>query len=116
MAINIAHRCQFPQDLEAATDALNQDLSDRMLANQDLLSDAVAASEGIAELINEGNDLLSQILNNNTPPAETRPTTEKEKLSRPESKDELLVGLGILVITVFFIGGVVGWLLHLAIM
>ena len=38
------------------------------------------------------------------------------QLSRPESKDELLVGLGILVITVFFIGGVVGWLLHLAIM
>lgn len=62
MAIALARDCIFPQDLEAAAHALNQELGDRFLELFDSLPAIEADVPTLSQLLDLANDKLSQLL------------------------------------------------------
>lgn len=62
MAIQPAVRCLFPQDIDAALQALRQDLGDRVEQAKGQVAELEAAVPAVQDLVNQGNNLLDQIL------------------------------------------------------
>ena len=61
----VTNRCLFPHDLNFAIQQLDTDLGNRLLANQQLMQDAVSSISGMDTLIDEGNVILDSLLLNN---------------------------------------------------
>jgi len=62
MAIVFSQACQFPQDLDAAAAALDQELGDRLIANNELLAAVEAAVPELNSQLDAGSDILNRIL------------------------------------------------------
>lgn len=61
----VTNRCQFPHDLNFAIKQLDDDLGSRFIDSQNLLKDAETSLVGMDDLLNEGNNLLDELLSKN---------------------------------------------------
>ena len=62
MTIAPVRSCQFPQDLEAAANALDQELGDRIIANDALLTAAEETVAAVDSQLAQGFDILERVL------------------------------------------------------
>ena len=61
----VTNRCKFPHDLNYAIKLLDDDLGERFLANQQLLAEAEAVLPGLDDLIDEGTNILDELMTKN---------------------------------------------------
>jgi len=62
VATQFARECLFPEDLEAATVAMQELISDRLADNLSLLNQAQAAAGNLDALIDQGNAILQNLI------------------------------------------------------
>jgi hypothetical protein len=84
MALSVSHKCRFPNDLDFANKQMEAELANRVLANQELLKQAEAATLGLDALLDEGNGILNSFFPKNDPTPAQRPLSEKNKLADPD--------------------------------
>jgi hypothetical protein len=65
LAMAVTNRCKFPHDLNYAIKLLDDDLGNRFLENQQLLAEAEAVLPGLDELIDEGTNILDELMTKN---------------------------------------------------
>jgi hypothetical protein len=115
MAIQPAQNCLFPQDLDAATAALLQDLGDRFnSANADIQAiKNSAAAQAIPSLLEQGNLILNQLLQQGDGTSDLKTTTDLETQyglevanATPCQREQFLYYAGVLMVGgVLFVDG-----------
>jgi len=103
MAIPSSHACIFPQDLEAASLALDQELGDRFAENLALLQDIATDADAISAGLDEGQNILNLLLVNGdgtsnlktTDDVSTQFFLQKDKQTTLED-EQYLLGFGII--------------------